>query len=111
MKENILKVHVQRILYVGFFCVNDNNDVDMKCPQTMRCIICYDNPIYFVTYNLKKQIVYVKDEGSNLNTRTFALKEVVSCDILGLEESYQGTCFGHAFLKAGQHATTIDKYK
>jgi hypothetical protein len=42
-------------------------------------------------YNLKKKIVYVKDEGFNLNTRTFALNEVVSCDILGLEESYQGT--------------------
>jgi hypothetical protein len=22
-----------------------------------------------------------------------------SCDILGLEESFQGNCFGHAFLK------------
>ncbi len=39
-------------------------------------------------YNLKKKIVYVKDEGFNLNTRTFALNEVISCDILGLEESY-----------------------
>jgi hypothetical protein len=39
-------------------------------------------------------IVYVKDEGSNLNTIT--LKTIVSCDILGLEESYQGTCFWHA---------------
>jgi hypothetical protein len=35
----------------------------------------------------------VKDEGSNLNTMIGALKIVVSCDILGLEESYQGTCF------------------
>jgi hypothetical protein len=36
MKKNIKKIHVQIILYVEFFCVNDNQDVDMKCPQTMR---------------------------------------------------------------------------
>lgn len=36
--------HMVKILYVGFFCVNDNKDVDMKCTQTMRCIICYGNP-------------------------------------------------------------------
>jgi hypothetical protein len=39
-------------------------------------------------------IVYVKDKGYNLNTIT--LKKIVSCDILGLEETYQGTCFWHA---------------
>ncbi len=52
----------------------------------------------------------MKDEGSNLNTRTFASKNIVSCDISGLEESYQGTCFGHAFFKARQYATTIEFY-
>jgi hypothetical protein len=40
-------------------------------------------------YNLRKKIIaYVKDERSNLSTMTFALKIVVNCDILGLEESY-----------------------
>jgi hypothetical protein len=37
------------------------------------------------------------------------LKSIVSCDILGLEESFQGTCFGHAFSKACQYATTKEK--
>ncbi len=56
-------------------------------------------------YNSKKKIIlYVKDEGSNLNTMIIALKIVVSYDILSLEETYQGTCFGHAFLKAYQYA-------
>jgi hypothetical protein len=32
----------------------------------------------------KKIIVYVKDEGSNLNTMIVALKSVISCDVLGL---------------------------
>ncbi len=47
----------------------------------------------------KKIIIYVKDEGSNLNTMTTGLKFVVSCDILGLIESFEGSCCGHAFSK------------
>jgi hypothetical protein len=35
----------------------------------------------------KKIIVYVKEEGSNLNTMNITLKSIVSCDMLGLEES------------------------
>ncbi len=54
----------------------------------------------------RKIITYVKDEGSNLNILSTTLKSIVSCDILGLDESFQGTCFGHAFSKAWQHATT-----
>jgi hypothetical protein len=37
---------------------------------------------------------------------TTILKSIVSCDMLGLEEIFQGTCFGHAFSKACQYATT-----
>jgi hypothetical protein len=44
----------------------------------------------------KKIIAYVKDEGSNINTMAIILKSI-SCDVLGLEESFRGTCFGHAF--------------
>jgi hypothetical protein len=40
---------------------------------------------------------------------TVALKSIVSCDVLGLEENFQGTCFGHAFSKACQYATTNEK--
>jgi len=58
----------------------------------------------------KKKIVYVKDEGSNLNTITFALKVIIRCDSLYLEESYQGICFGHAFSKAWKYATIDEKF-
>jgi hypothetical protein len=51
----------------------------------------------------------LKDEGSNLNTMIVALKAIISCDNLSLEESYQGTCFGHAFSKAYQYATMDQK--
>jgi hypothetical protein len=36
----------------------------------------------------KKIIAYVKDEGFNLNAMTIALKFVVSCQFLGLENSF-----------------------
>lgn len=40
-------------------------------------------------YESRKRIVaYVKDERSNFNTMTIALKLVVSCDVFGLEESF-----------------------
>jgi len=61
-------------------------------------------------YGLKNKIVaYVKDEGSNLNTLTNALKYVVKCETLGLEESFQGTCFGHVFSNACQYSMIDDK--
>jgi hypothetical protein len=54
-------------------------------------------------YALRRKIIsYVKDEGFNLNIMTTTLKSIVSCDMLGLE----GICFGHAFFKACQYATT-----
>ncbi len=60
-------------------------------------------------YGLRNKIIaYVKDEGSNLNTMIIALKSIIECEILGLNESFQGACFGHAFSKACQYVT-IDK--
>jgi hypothetical protein len=51
----------------------------------------------------------VKDEGSNLNTLIDILKSIIQCETLGLEESFQGTCFDHVFSKVCQYATTNDK--
>ncbi len=49
-------------------------------------------------YGLRlKNITYVKDEGSNLTTMPTTLKSIVTCEILGLDESFQNTCFGHDF--------------
>ncbi len=57
----------------------------------------------------RKIIAHVKDKESNLNTMTIALKSIVSCDMLGLEENFQGFCFGHAFSKACQYVTIEKK--
>jgi hypothetical protein len=55
-------------------------------------------------YALRKKIIaYVKDEGSNLNAMTTALKVVVNYEPFSLKESFQSTCFGHAFSKACQY--------
>ncbi len=61
-------------------------------------------------YGLKKKIIaYVKDEGPNLNAMTIALKNVVNYESLYLEQSFQGTCFGHDFSMAFQYGTTKEK--
>jgi hypothetical protein len=40
-------------------------------------------------YGLRKKIiVYVKDKGFNINVMIFALKLVVSCESLSLEENF-----------------------
>jgi hypothetical protein len=47
----------------------------------------------FNWYGLRNKIIaHVKDKGSNLNTMTIALKFVVKCEVLGLDESFQGFC-------------------
>ncbi len=50
----------------------------------------------------------MKIEGSNFNTMIIALNAFVSCDILGLEESYQGICFGRAFSKFSYNKRGIE---
>ncbi len=61
-------------------------------------------------YALRKRIItYVKDGESNINIMTTILKSIVSCDMLGLEEIFKGICFGHAFSKACQYATTKEE--
>jgi hypothetical protein len=63
----------------------------------------------FDQYGLRNKIIaYVKDEGSNLNTMIIIQNFVVKCEVLGLDEIFQGACFGHVFFKAYQYVT-IDK--
>ncbi len=51
----------------------------------------------------------MKNEGSNLNAMSFVFKFVVNCETLCLQESFNGTCFGHVFFKACQYATIYEK--
>jgi hypothetical protein len=62
-------------------------------------------------YDLRMKIIaYVKDEGANLNVMTTIVKIVVDCEVLGMEDKFQSTCFGHAFFKACQYGTIKKKF-
>jgi hypothetical protein len=54
----------------------------------------------------RKAIAYVKN--IKFEYMTIALKSITRCEVLGLDENIQCTCFGHDFFKACQYAT-IDK--
>jgi hypothetical protein len=57
-------------------------------------------------YGLSKKIIaYVKDGGTNLNFMTTSLKFVVNCEVLRLEENFNGSYFGHASSKTCQYST------
>jgi hypothetical protein len=53
--------------------------------------------------------MYVKNEGSNLNTLTTALKSIMKCEALDLKESFQGTYFEHVFSKYCQYVINNEK--
>jgi hypothetical protein len=55
---------------------------------------------------IEKIVVYVKDEGSNLQTCASAMNSIISCNSMGLLEPIDGLCFGHALSKVCQYATT-----
>ncbi len=38
-----------------------------------------------------------------------ASKSIVKCQVLGLNENFQGICFGHVFSKAWQYPITNEK--
>jgi hypothetical protein len=53
---------------LGVFGVNDNKDVDVKCLQTMICILCNNSPILMC--NLKTQA----RKQRNITNRIITLK-------------------------------------
>jgi len=47
---------------------------------------------------------------SNLNAMiVIASKSIVKCQVLGLNENFQGICFGHVVSKACQYPTINEK--
>jgi len=56
--------------------------------KTTRQALSNNLTIFFDQYGLRnKIIIYVKNEGSNLNTMTIVSKFVVKCVVLGLDEN------------------------
>ncbi len=55
----------------------------------------------FHYYNLRNKIIaYVKNNQFNLSAMTTTLKFIVSCEVMGLEENFQGNYFDLRFFKA-----------
>jgi hypothetical protein len=74
-ENNLKKLHAQRTFWRGnsinalcwaFYSVNDNKEVDVIAPQTMRCILCHNNPILNVNPKMqvrKRLIIYNATNG------------------------------------------------
>jgi hypothetical protein len=54
MFQKQFESHMVKKLCLVVFCVNNNNDVDVNYPQTMKCILCYNNQFFFVTLKFKQ---------------------------------------------------------
>ncbi len=54
-------------------------------------------------------ITYVKDKRSNLNEMTIALKSIMKCEVLGLDEKKLRYLFSPFFSKTCKYATTNEK--
>jgi len=55
--------------------------------------------IWFLNCKNYYILVFVKDEGSNLQTCASALTFIISCNNLGVLEPFDGTRFGHSLSK------------
>jgi hypothetical protein len=61
---------------LGFYCVDDDKEVDRANPQIIRCVLCYNKPMYAFNPNTKET------KGHNI-FKTFGittLKKYVNCD-------------------------------
>ncbi len=58
--------HNKNALYWSFICLIDNKEIDNKCHQLMRCVLCYPKPIEAcnkITKSMKGLISYYKTNG------------------------------------------------
>jgi len=68
--------------------------------ETSRQTLARNLQEFLKQYELtKKIVVYVKDENVNMNTMTTIFKSIISCETLGVMESFQQTCFRNDFLR------------
>jgi hypothetical protein len=55
----------------------------------------------------RKALTYVKN--IKCEYMTIVLKSIMKCEVLGLDENIQCTCFSHVFFKACQYVTIHKK--
>ncbi len=52
-QRNKWKNHNKNAICLAFYCINNNKELTVEIPQTMRCIFCYNSPV--LKYNIKIQ--------------------------------------------------------
>lgn len=67
------------------------------------------NSLFVQSQPTNKIIVYVKNEGTNLNILVVALTYIVSCAPLQIASPFIGICFGHIMFKACQYVANETK--
>jgi hypothetical protein len=72
-----------------------------KAIKTIGQILANNLTKLLEQYGLRKKIIW-----SNLNTRTITFKSIIRCEVLSLDENFQGICFCHNFFKVCQYVTT-----
>jgi hypothetical protein len=83
-------------IIIGLFETPNTFGITTRVEQVKYFLIKYQFTI--------KIIVYVKDEGTNLNTLASTFISVVSCAPLQLATPFSGTYFGHVMSKTCQYA-------
>ncbi len=92
MKNNFKKQYVQRnkwknhnriAICWAFYYINDNQKVDVKVSQTMKCILCYNNIV--LESNLKTQarkyLFLQHSKWNNCSKKTCAFKSFKHCKL------------------------------
>ncbi len=79
LKNYMLKeqcgIHMVEIFYIGFFFVNHKKNANVKCPHTMKCIICYSSLIIYYTTN---EIIILKKP---LNANHFIIAKMFEKEV------------------------------
>jgi len=66
VQKNMWKNHNINAIYWAFYCINDNQKVNVKVSQTMRCILCYNNLVLESSLKLKPKKVYLYNKANGI---------------------------------------------
>jgi hypothetical protein len=83
--------------------------IDLKLPIFLGKFVKIVKSFLLQFQFIDKVLVYIKDEGSNLNTLENALLIVISWKLLKFKKPFSSTCFAQMRSKLCQYVITIEK--
>jgi hypothetical protein len=79
-----------------------------KMPNTFGVIFSKIVKLFLVQFQLAdKVLVYIKDEGNNLNTFENVFSTTIRCKLLELKKSFANTCSNHVMNKMCQYERCV----